>query len=103
MHGENDAPNERPCAEHHCQFDELFVEHYMVPIILQQFLTDLSWNSFKDHEKSQRKDRLNDLQIIDFKEIETFWSRCVAIIPKDLDLIWNTIEIGLNRYLEVNK
>lgn len=39
---------------------------------------------------------------IDLKEIEQFWNDYVNAVPDDLEIIWDSIDSGLIRYLEVN-
>lgn len=46
-------------------------------------------------------DRVNDGQSLDVSEIEEFWTDYLAVLPNDLELIWDTIDNGLIRYLQV--
>lgn len=89
------------CSDHHHMFSSFFVEQHMIPIIIQQFLIDLDT---KSASKIQTFNHTNDAveeRSIDIKEVEQFWNEYLTAIPSDLELIWDTIDNGLNRYLQV--
>lgn len=82
-------------------FSCFFVEQHMIPIIIQQFLID---SNTKSESKIESIKHINDAveeRTIDIKEVEQFWCEYLAAIPSDLEIIWDTIDNGLNRYLQV--
>lgn len=95
------------CTGHHEHvFGNFFIEKHMIPIIMQQFLIDMGIRTKSSSQKVAKHfedfDRLDDGHTnIDVNEIEEFWNDYVAIIPNDLELIWDTIDNGLIRYLQV--
>lgn len=72
----------------------------MIPIIMQQFLIDAGIKCEPKIMENQSGETLEE-RTIDFKDIELFWNDYVDTIPRDLELIWDTIESGLVRYLQV--
>lgn len=80
----------------------------MIPTIMQQFLIDMgirtTTSSSQTVAKHSELDRLDDDgHTIDVNEIEEYWNDFVTIIPNDLESIWDTIDNGLIRYLQVKK
>lgn len=86
-------------------FGNFFIEKHMIPIIMQQFLIDMGIRTKSSSQKIAKHgdfDTMDDGHtIIDVNEVEKFWNDYVAIIPNDLELIWDTIDNGLIRYLQV--
>lgn len=95
----------RQCPDHEHIFTNFYVEQHMIPIIIQQFLTDLgvknSSNALTNYSSENLDDALNALHSIDINKIEQFWMGYVDAIPNDLETIWDTIVNGLLRYLQV--
>lgn len=91
---------EHYCDQHH-EFRNFFIEQHMIPIIMQQFLVDLGIKTAPKTVVKHSNDALED-HSIDIKEIEQFWNDFLTTIPSDLELIWDTIDSGLTRYLQVN-
>lgn len=95
------------CTEHGHIFTNLSVEQHMIPIIMQQFLIDLGVNASKLASKNYANEHSMNTQsatvhnAIDLKEIEQFWNDYIDAIPSDLEMIWDSIENGLVRYLHV--
>lgn len=99
------------CLQHTNQhiFANFAVEQYMIPIIMQQFLIDLSTKADTSIVNKLNKAIDNNVdesvvtvsRPIDLSEIEQFWNHYVNALPSDLEIIWDTIENGLIRYLEV--
>lgn len=91
------------CIEHGQIFTNLFVEQHMIPIIMQQFLIDLRMNTSnlapKTNEHSDKSSIVHNK--IEPKEIEQFWNDYIQALPNDLGRIWDAIENGLVRYLQV--
>lgn len=91
-------------GHHHHVFGNFFIEKHMIPTIMQQFLIDMGirTTSSQTVAKQSELDKLDDgHNIVDVNEIEDYWNDYVAIIPNDLELIWDTIDNGLIRYLQV--
>lgn len=96
-------------GHHHHVFGNFFIEKHMIPTIMQQFLIDMgirtttslsSQTVAKQHtELDHRLD--NDRHTVDVSEIEAYWNDYITIIPNDLESIWDTIDNGLIRYLQV--
>lgn len=98
-----------PGHKHHV-FGNFFIEKHMIPTIMQQFLIDMgirttitsSSSPPQTVAKPSELDRLDDDgYTVDVNEIEGFWNDYTAIIPNDMELIWDTIDNGLIRYLQV--
>lgn len=94
------------CSEHNHIFANFAVEQYQIPIIIQQFLIDLSTKCNSSIVTSNKTiDKFNESATvsrpIDLKEIEFFWNDYVNALPCDLEIIWDAIDNGLIRYLEV--
>lgn len=88
------------CVMHLHAFTNFAIPPYMIPIIVQQFLTDL-------HRKGVNTSARTDTSVpdtakaLDLNEIENFWLAYEMAVPNDLEIIWESIENGLHRYLEV--
>lgn len=92
-----------PGHEHHV-FGNFFIEKHMIPTIMQQFLTDMgvrTTSSSQTVAKHTELDGFDDGHTVDVNEIEDYWNDYITIIPNDLELIWDTIDNGLIRYLQV--
>lgn len=89
------------CTEHHHVFTNFFVEQHMIPIIMQQFLIDMGIKCEPKMIENRYSGDTAEERTIDFKDIELFWNDYVDTIPGDLELIWDTIDNGLVRYLQV--
>lgn len=92
------------CNEHHRHvFGNFFIEQHMIPTIMQQFLIDMGIRKISSQPMATYSDLdgLDDGPSLDVNEIEEFWNGYLTAIPKDLDLIWDTIDNGLMRYLQV--
>lgn len=94
------------CFQHNHIFANFAVEQYQIPIIIQQFLIDLSTKcstSIVTLNKTIDKvvESANVSQPIDLTEIEQFWNDYVNALPNDLEIIWDAIDNGLIRYLKV--
>lgn len=95
------------CSDPNHSFRHVYVEQHMIPIILQQFLTDLGIKSSTktlstNYSNDNLEKSVNALNSIDINKIEHFWNEYVSVIPFDLELIWDTIVNGLLRYLQVH-
>lgn len=93
--------DEEKCSEHHHVFNSFFVEQHQIPIIMQQFLVDLDTKSIPKIDPKYSD--VPDDRLIDIKEVQQFWNEYLTTVPTDLELIWDTIDNGLNRYLQVFK
>lgn len=91
-------------GHHHHVFGNFFIEKHMIPTIMQQFLIDMGVRTTSSQNTATQfeLDKFDDGHAIDVNEIEKYWNDYVAIIPNDLELIWDTIDNGLIRYLQVN-
>lgn len=87
-------------CKHHHELSSFFVEEHMIPVIMQQFLIDLGTQAAPKVVAKRSDDALEE-RSIDIKEIEKFWQKYLKAIPSDLELIWDTIDNGLTRYLQV--
>lgn len=98
---ESDHANQvAKCADHQHVFGNFFIEKHLIPTIMQQFLIDLEVKTVQNVPVTTSDDAVDD-QFIDIKEMEAFWNDYVTVIPVDLQLIWDTIDNGLVRYLQV--
>lgn len=102
----NDNTNTIQCSQHNHIFANFAVEQYQIPIIIQQFLIDLSTKCSTSIVTSNKAiDKFDESATvsrpIDLREIEQFWNDYVNVLPCDLEIIWDAIDNGLVRYLEV--
>lgn len=100
------AGSDSQCPDHDHVFTNFHVDQYMIPIILQQFLTDVGTKNavsvlVKSHSDDRFEEGLNALHAIDVGQIEQSWMEYVDTIPHDLEMIWDTTINGLLRYLQV--
>lgn len=90
------------CAMHHQHvFTNFAIESYMIPIIVQQFLIDVMNRKIVDPIKMRDAHETSPAKAFDSNEIEQFWRSYEVAVPTDLEVIWESIESGLHRYLEV--
>lgn len=77
----------------------------MIPTIMQQFLIDMGIRAAVPSQtvaKHSEFDQLdNGEHSIDVNEIEEYWNEYLSIIPNDLESVWDTVDNGLVRYLQV--
>lgn len=94
---------EQCTGHHHHVFGNFFIEQHMIPIIMQQFLIDMGIRTTTSHTMAKHTDfdGFDDGPSLDVNEIEGFWNDYLTVIPNDLELIWDTIDNGLIRYLQV--
>lgn len=103
----NELNSSTECSTSHKHaFTDFAVEPYMISIVMQQFLIDVNAKSRPKTMQSITNDSIMDVtsapKTIDLKEIEQFWNDYVNAVPDDLEIIWDSIDSGLIRYLEVN-
>lgn len=106
VHLDHREQQQQQCDDAHDHiFTNLFIEQHMIPIIMQQFLIDLGSNVSKLTPNNYFNEHLDTQSIalnsIDLKEIEPFWNDYMNAMPSDLEMIWDTIDNGLVRYLQV--
>lgn len=96
------------CPGHHQHvFGNFFIEKHMIPTIMQQFLIDMGIRAAVPSQtvaKHSEFDQLdNGEHSIDVNEIGEYWNEYLTIIPNDLESVWDTIDNGLIRYLQVRR
>lgn len=96
-----------PGHRHHV-FGNFFIEKHMIPTIMQQFLIDMGIRTAaiptQTVAKPSESDQLdNGGHSVDVSGIGEYWNEYLAIIPNDLESVWDTIDNGLIRYLQVNR
>lgn len=100
------AVHKCPGHRHHV-FGNFFIEKHMIPTIMQQFLIDMGIRTTTSSSQAEAKHAESDHRLdddghtVDVNEIEEYWNDYVTIIPNDLESIWDTIDNGLIRYLQV--
>lgn len=102
----NNNTNTIQCSQHNHIFANFAVEQYQIPTIIQQFLIDLSTKCSTSIVISNKAiDKFDESATvsrpINLREIEQFWNDYVNALPCDLETIWDAIDNGLIRYLEV--
>lgn len=90
------------CVMHFHAFTNFAIQPYMIPIIVQQFLTDINRNGVNATTRNDTSVPAT-AKALDVNEIEHFWRAYERAVPNDLEIIWESIENGLHRYLEVHK
>lgn len=87
---------------HHHAFTNFAIEPYMIPVIVQQFLIDMNNRKMVNAGNADDTNEPTTAKPLDLKEIEHFWRSYELAVPTDLEVIWESVENGLHRYLEVN-
>lgn len=93
-----------PGHRHHV-FGNFFIEKHMIATIMQQFLVDMGIRTAAPSQAVTKFTELDQVDngghSVDVNEIGEYWNEYLTIMPNDLESVWDTIDNGLIRYLQV--